>query len=168
MWRDSSPSRYKITLVVVVVDQLLGRERLLTQQFVTQQWQRLPDSERWAPGFVEMLISLALLHVGDVDSQLAYSIRTTGAGTADAPAAYIELFEQLLKKHVLGQHEQRTDIGATLFIQDLQVRRSSPPQTNLFSECTPSASSMDPCTSVMPVLHGVCMHQLQRWYITAL
>lgn len=121
MWRDSSPSRYKITLVVVVVDQLLGRERLLTQQFVTQQWQRLPDSERWAPGFVEMLISLALLHVGDVDSQLAYSIRTTGAGTPDAPAAYIELFEQLLKKHVLGQHEQRTDIGATLFIQDLQV-----------------------------------------------
>jgi hypothetical protein len=125
MWRDSSPSRYKITLVVVVVDQLLGRERLLTQQFVTQQWQRLPDSERWASGFVEMLISLALLHVGDVDSQLAYSIRTTGAGTAETPAPYIELFEQLLKKHLLGQHEQRTDIGATLFIQDLQVRCSS-------------------------------------------
>ena len=108
MWRDSSPSRYKITLVVVVIDQLLGRERLLTQTFVTQQWQRLPDSERWAPGFVEMLISLALLHVGDVDSQLAYSIRTTGAGTSESPAPYIELFEQLLKKHVLGQHEQRT------------------------------------------------------------
>jgi hypothetical protein len=68
-----------------------------------------------------MLVSLNLMHLGDVDTQLAYSIRLHGAGPGDSAAPYLELFELLLKKYVLQSAERTmTDLGGCLFIHDLQ------------------------------------------------
>lgn len=121
MW-SSLPSRYRVTLSVVIIDQLLGNQRSVTAAFITQQWQRLPESDRWDTGFVEMLVTLGMIHLGDLDLQLSMSLKALGAGSADTNASpdatgpHMDLFESILKKYILAR--EKTNV----FVQDLQVR----------------------------------------------
>lgn len=114
-----------MTLSVVIIDQLLGNQRSVTAAFITQQWQRLQESDRWDTGFVEMLVTLGMIHLGDLDLQLSMSLKSLGAASADTGASpdatgpHLDLFESILKKYILAR--EKTNV----FVQDLQVRFST-------------------------------------------
>jgi hypothetical protein len=117
MW-TSHPTRCMVTLSIIVIDSLIKLTKVaLTRVFITSAWLKLDESTKWKQGFIETMLQLHMLHLGDLDTQFAHSIRTVGCGgPRQAPAEHMSVLEGLLRKLFVDSE--------TLFIQDFQVRGS--------------------------------------------
>lgn len=121
MW-TGPPTRCMVTLSIIVIDSLIKQTKVsLTRVFITSAWLQLEEDTKWKQGFIETMLQLNMLHLGDLDAQIAHSVRTMGVGAPSAGGSpggapeHMAVLEGLLRKLVVD--------GDTHFVHDFQVRR---------------------------------------------
>ena len=104
-----------VTLSIIIIDTLIKLTAIsATRVFLTAAWLKLPEASKWKQGFIETMLQLNMLHLGDLDAQIAHSIRTLGCrGPSQVPPEHLVVLEGLLRKLLID-----TD---AFFIQDFQV-----------------------------------------------
>jgi hypothetical protein len=116
MWTSQQPNRCMVTLSIIVIDTLIKQTKVaVTRVFITAAWLQLDEETKWKQGFIETMLQLHMLHLGDLDAQIAHSVRSVGVGgPGGPPAEHMTVLEALLRKLLVD-----TD---SLFVQDFQVR----------------------------------------------
>jgi hypothetical protein len=60
-----------VTLSIIVMDTLIRlTQGAPTRVFITSAWLKLDESKKWIQGFVETMLQLQMLHLGDLDTQV--------------------------------------------------------------------------------------------------
>lgn len=59
-----------VTMSIIVIDSLIKLTKVsLTRVFITSAWLKLDEGSKWIQGFVETMLQLNMLHIGDLDTQ---------------------------------------------------------------------------------------------------
>lgn len=72
-----------VTMSIIVIDSLIKLTRAsLTRVFITSAWLKLDEGSKWIQGFVETMLQLNMLHIGDLDTQARAPCRHSGCCTS--------------------------------------------------------------------------------------
>jgi hypothetical protein len=70
-----------VTLSIIVMDTLIRlTQGAPTRVFITSAWLKLNESKKWIQGFVETMLQLQMLHLGDLDTQVWFGVKKRPSG----------------------------------------------------------------------------------------